>query len=190
MHPFSDTTAVDAILRHAETILSPSLDAVGQRHASRIWGFMSSFVMLDRFSKTLGVADVYPGLHVPRKTCSIDYLGTGLKASNFLQIFLHLLDFQILEELNPPTKVLGKFLRTWGGREKAKAQYSQRALPVNENEPADIALTLSRRLIAVVKVKNILNIEAGLEMIALAMTISSEVRIFDMMVKLSFNISI
>ena len=39
----------------------------------------------------------------------------------------------------------------------------------------DVALTLSMRLIAVVKVKNILHVEAGLEMIALALAISSEV---------------
>jgi hypothetical protein len=41
--------------------------------------------------------------------------------------------------------------------------------------PADVALTLSRRLVSVVRVKNMLHIEAGLEMIALAMAISSEV---------------
>ena len=46
---------------------------------------------------------------------------------------------------------------------------------VNGQNPADITLTLSRRLITVVRVKNILHIEAGLEMIALAMAISSEV---------------
>jgi hypothetical protein len=38
-----------------------------------------------------------------------------------------------------------------------------------------IALKLSKRLIGVAKVKNVLHIEAGLEMIALAMAISSEV---------------
>jgi hypothetical protein len=42
-------------------------------------------------------------------------------------------------------------------------------------EPANIALALSRRLVAVVKVKQIVNIEAGLEMMALALTISSQV---------------
>jgi len=40
---------------------------------------------------------------------------------------------------------------------------------------AGVALTLSKRLITVAKGKNILNIEAGLEMIALGMTICSEV---------------
>ena len=48
---------------------------------------------------------------------------------------------------------------------------------VNGQNPANITLTLSRRLIAVVRVKNILHIEAGLEMIALAMAISSEVNL-------------
>jgi hypothetical protein len=42
-------------------------------------------------------------------------------------------------------------------------------------DPAGVALTLSKRLITVVKAKSILNVWAGLEMIALAMAISSEV---------------
>jgi hypothetical protein len=85
---------------------------------------------------------------------------------------------QILDELNPPTKVVEKFLRTWGEREKRRSQYAKTAptsSTVDGKNPADVALTLSRRLIAVVKVRNILHIEAGLEMIALAMAISSEV---------------
>ena len=48
---------------------------------------------------------------------------------------------------------------------------------VNGQNPANITLTLSRRLIAVVRVKNILHIEAGLETIALVMAISSEVNL-------------
>ena len=71
-------------------------------------------------------------------------------------------------------------MKTWGDREKSRAQYAftaQQQLASNEGqEPAGVALTLSRRLIAVVKVKKILNVEAGLEMMALAMTIASEVR--------------
>ena len=53
----------------------------------------------------------------------------------------------------------------------------------DSKHPADVALpvTLSRRLISVVKIKNILNIEAGLEMIALAMAISSEVQNYEML---------
>lgn len=83
-----------------------------------------------------------------------------------------------MDELNPPTKLLGRFIKTWRDREKTRTQYIQTAqIPssVDQQDPADVALTLSRRLIAVVKVKNILHIEAGLEMIALAMAISSEV---------------
>ena len=41
---------------------------------------------------------------------------------------------------------------------------------------AAITLTLLRKLITVVRAKSVLNIEAGLEMIALAMAISYEVR--------------
>jgi hypothetical protein len=36
-------------------ILSGDLDAAGAKNASRIWGFMSKFVMLDRFLKALGL---------------------------------------------------------------------------------------------------------------------------------------
>jgi hypothetical protein len=43
------------------------------------------------------------------------------------------------------------------------------------SKPTDITLTLSRRLIAGVRVKNILHIEAGLDMVALAIAISSKV---------------
>jgi hypothetical protein len=42
-------------------------------------------------------------------------------------------------------------------------------------DAAEVALTLSKRLIAILKVKKVMNVEAGLEMIALALTISSEV---------------
>jgi hypothetical protein len=40
-------------------------------------------------------------------------------------------------------------------------------------------LTISRRLITAAKVKNILQIEAGMEMMALALSISSEVCTID-----------
>jgi hypothetical protein len=85
-----------------------------------------------------------------------------------------------LDEINPPTKLLSKFLRTWRDREKKLAQYSTTTptpSSIDGKDPAEVALALSRRLIAVVKVKNILSIETGLEMIALAMAISSEVSI-------------
>jgi hypothetical protein len=74
---------------------------------------------------------------------------------------------------------LNKFLKTWGEREKTRAQYSCEAThPLSDRkDPAAVALSLSRRLITVFKAKNILNIEAGMDMIALAMAISSEVRI-------------
>ena len=62
-----------------------------------------------------------------------------------------------------------------------RTQYSKispTSSTVEGQDLAGVALTLSRRLIAVVKVKKIVNIEAGLEMIALAMAICSEVGIF------------
>jgi hypothetical protein len=44
---------------------------------------MSKFVMLDRFAKTLGVADRYPAVSVPKKTIPEDDLGTASKVTNF-----------------------------------------------------------------------------------------------------------
>jgi hypothetical protein len=85
---------------------------------------------------------------------------------------------QLLDEINPPTKIILKFLKTWGDRQKSKSAHSlsgQLSLPNDGHQPASVTLTLSRRLIAVVKVKKLLNIEAGLEMMALGTTISSEV---------------
>jgi len=82
----------------------------------------------------------------------------------------------MLDIINPPTKLLAKFLKTWAEREKTRTQYFSFSPSLSDRkDPAGIALTLSRRLISVVKAKNVLNIEAGLEMIALAMAISSEV---------------
>lgn len=74
--------------------------------------------------------------------------------------------------------MLEKFLKTWGEREKTRSQYSTEATDISSGgkDPADAALALSRRLITVIKAKNIINIEAGMEMIALGMAISSEVR--------------
>jgi hypothetical protein len=80
--------------------------------------------------------------------------------------------------LNPPTKVLGKFLRVWREREQASDDYFKMNPTLVSDEmhdPAGIALSLSKSLIEVVKIRNVVNIEAGLEMIALAMAISSEV---------------
>jgi hypothetical protein len=65
-----------------------------------------------------------------------------------------------------------------GERHRIRAQYTE-TTPTSQapdsQQPADLALKLSRRLIAVMKLKSIINIEAGLAMIALAMSISSQV---------------
>jgi hypothetical protein len=88
---------------------------------------------------------------------------------------------KILDELNPPTKILGRFLRFWRDREKTKAEFESShhsaMFSVDRLQGhAHVALRLSKRLVDVYKFKNILNIEAGMEMIALAMVITSEVR--------------
>lgn len=68
VHPFSYTEGVDKVIRDAEKILSPDSASVSSKNASRIWAFMSKFVMLDRFVITFGVAEVYGGKSVPKQT--------------------------------------------------------------------------------------------------------------------------
>lgn len=74
--------------------------------------------------------------------------------------------------------MLKKFLKTWGERDKTRTEYSQKSfakVSVVRQDSAGVTMFLSRRLIAVVKAKNIIHIEAGLEMMALALAICSEV---------------
>lgn len=66
-------------------MLSPQGEEVGPRYAARIWALVSKFIMLDRFSKTLGAAEIYPGDIMPKKSCSNDYIGTGSMVSIFSQ---------------------------------------------------------------------------------------------------------
>lgn len=77
--PFDDFLAVEFILQEEEKMMSSPVEAVSPRNAGRIWAFISKFVMVDRLSQVFGAADVHPGLPVPRKTCSADYLRTGGK---------------------------------------------------------------------------------------------------------------
>jgi hypothetical protein len=87
VHPFSDTTGVDAVLRDADKMLSPEMAVIGPKNAGRVWGFTTKFIMLDRFAKTLFGTDFPPGCRVPRKVCKEDYLGTGMKVSIYLFAF-------------------------------------------------------------------------------------------------------
>jgi hypothetical protein len=59
------------------------LEVVAPKKAARIWGFISKFVMFDRFIKALGIAKDHSGVRVPRKLCKVDYLGNGLKVRIF-----------------------------------------------------------------------------------------------------------
>jgi hypothetical protein len=80
----------------------------------------------------------------------------------------------------PLSKLLGNFVKIWGDRRNSRALHSQSASSSSSDDgqdPVGVALSLLRRVTAVGKVKKILNIEAGLEMIALGMVICSEVRI-------------
>ena len=86
IHPFSDTVGVDVVLWDSKRILWSDLDAVGPKNAAQIWGFISKFIMLNRFVKTLGLAEAYPGIPMARKTHPLDYLGTATKVTVFLSI--------------------------------------------------------------------------------------------------------
>jgi hypothetical protein len=152
------------LLRDAEHLLSSRFDKVGPKNALRIWAFVSKFIILDRFSKTLGGAEVLPGPPVPKVLCLPDHIGSNRAE-------------RVLEELNPPTKILRKFMKTWRDQDKTKSQYFQPYPTKVGTDAPSIALALSQRLISVVKFKNILYIEAGLAMLSLAMAISSEVSI-------------
>jgi len=71
-------------------------------------------------------------------------------------------------------------LKTWADRHRTMVEYSQQTFPTpsttDNGGVAGAAINLSKRLIAVTKSKNVHHIESGLEMIALAMVISAEVR--------------
>jgi len=69
-------------------------------------------------------------------------------------------------------------MKTWATRIKSEGQNYGKA-PATSSlhgmDPVGLALTLSKRMISIVKLKRIINIETSLEMVALAMTICSEV---------------
>jgi hypothetical protein len=88
----------------------------------------------------------------------------------------------LLEELTPLSKLLGSFLKTWRDRKSARTlhtQFASTSVSVEQvKDRVGLALSLLRRVSTVGKMKKILNIEAGLEMIALGMVICSEVCFF------------
>lgn len=90
-----------------------------------------------------------------------------------------MIDPQLLDDMHPPTKIVRKFLKTWADRDQTWSRYSASAQlsgsDHRQEDAAGVALTLSRRLIAIMKAKKLLNIEAGLEIMALGVTIASEV---------------
>jgi hypothetical protein len=69
-------------------------------------------------------------------------------------------------------------MKTWATR-KNKSQYYRNNTPASSSDgmdPIGVALTLSRRMLSILKEKRIINIQAHLEMIALGITMCSEVR--------------
>jgi hypothetical protein len=82
VHPFSDSNGVDHLLTESKQIFSTNSDDVGPKNAARIWGFISKFVMLDRFAKAVGIAEGNGGVLVPRQLCEVGHLGNnGVKVS-------------------------------------------------------------------------------------------------------------
>ena len=90
IHPFSDTTAVDVLLRETDQLFSPDCDIIGYNNAGRIWSIVSKFMMLDQFAKALELTKVYPNLLLRKETFSSNYIGTASKVGIFLT-FLHIL---------------------------------------------------------------------------------------------------
>jgi hypothetical protein len=73
---------------------------------------------------------------------------------------------------------LKNFQRIWGERKKTRAIHADNFSTPSSSEcqdPGGVVLSLSRRLLAVGKLKKILNLETGLEMIACGIAICSEV---------------
>lgn len=87
VHPFSDTNAVDVLVRESGWIFTGGVDAAGTKNASRIWNFVSKFLIIDRFLKTLGLSVDRPGLSVPRRVASMDYFGTASKVNHLPTIY-------------------------------------------------------------------------------------------------------
>lgn len=87
--PFADTIGMQTVLHNAERMLSPGMEIVGRKNASRIWGFISKFVMVDRFARTKFGSEFLPAVPVPRNFCSEESLGTAKKVSvYFLQFYV------------------------------------------------------------------------------------------------------
>jgi hypothetical protein len=82
-------------------------------------------------------------------------------------------------------------MKTWEGRAKTLSDgrycHAKVTSLQHGSDPAGIALTFSKRMVSIMKYKKIVNIEASLEMMALAMTICSEVHLFHTNLNYSTN---
>lgn len=85
--PFADTIGVQTVLDDAERMLSPGMEIVGRKNASRIWGFVSKFVMVDRFARALFGSEFHAAVPVRRNLCSEESLGTAKKVSIYFFLF-------------------------------------------------------------------------------------------------------
>jgi hypothetical protein len=79
VRPFSYTEAVENLMRDAEMMFLPESSSVGPKNASRIWAFLSKFVMLDRFAASFGLAEPHRGIPLTRQTLFRHEFGAGIK---------------------------------------------------------------------------------------------------------------
>ncbi len=84
VHPFSDTTGVQGLLNDTEAIFREDTSTFGRNRASRVWGFISKFVMLDRFAQAFGAAEILPGSHRPRSGFPLQDIGGTANVSALL----------------------------------------------------------------------------------------------------------
>ena len=83
---------------------------------------------------------------------------------------------QFLTDLSPPTRLLNNFCVAWDGRQNVGWEFeSGKGKGKAPQDSASTALALSARLIRKKKTKALMNMTSGLEMLALAITICSEV---------------
>jgi hypothetical protein len=79
VHPFSYTEIVAKLIRDANKIFTADSSSVSGKNAVRIWAFIARFVVLDRFAKTLGVAQLHPGTTMPKTVSFGDDFGGATK---------------------------------------------------------------------------------------------------------------
>lgn len=82
---------MQGLLNDTEVIFREDVSTLGRNRASRVWGFISKFVMLDRFAKALGAAEIFTGSHCPRTESPLKDIGRAADVNTLLPNTLILL---------------------------------------------------------------------------------------------------